>query len=130
MEENQSPVPGSKQDMIDRKGAWIERMFDRLFGAIQKNVQGTILILSVALNFWQFSINNDLQQLRIADITTLNEKINKAVEQRVNSKVTEQMLPIQAQQDSLNKTADTSFRKLNETVNSFKEKYINKKIKK
>lgn len=113
-------TPG-KQDMVDRKAAWIERMFKMLFAAVKENPAAALLVLSIALNFWQFSINNDINQLRIQDITSLNEKINKAVEARVDAKVSEKMVPIQAKTDSVTSNIDTSLTNLNGIVNSIKQ---------
>ena len=113
-----------KQDMIDRKGAWLERMFDRLFLAVQKNPFATMLILSVGLNFWQFSIYTDLNKARILDITTLNEKINIAVEKRVNSELPKQIAPIQAEQEERSKKTDTSLNNLNQALDKITDKYL------
>jgi hypothetical protein len=57
----------TKQDMIDRKAAWLERMFDRLFIAVQQNPFATMLILSVGLNFWQYNVINEMNRLRIQE---------------------------------------------------------------
>lgn len=122
MEENIIP---EKQDMLDRKGAWIERMFDRLFTAVQKNPFATLLILSIGLNFWQYNINNEMNRLRIQDITLLNEKINVAVAAGVQRELPKQLAPYQAQQDSNSKKLDTSLINLNGTVESVKQ-YFNK----
>lgn len=122
MEENIIP---EKQDMLDRKGAWIERMFDRLFSAVQKNPFATLLILSIGLNFWQYNINNEMNRLRIQDITMLNEKINVAVAAGVQRELPKQLAPYQAQQDSNSKKLDTSLINLNGTVESVKQ-YFNK----
>lgn len=122
MEENLTP-PG-KQDMIDRKGAWLERMFDRLFIAVQKNPSAALLVLSVGMNFWQFSINNDLNKQLIMHITTLNEKINKAVADRVQTELPKQMAPIQAQQEERGKQVDTSLNKFNHALEKITDKYL------
>lgn len=113
------------QDALDRKGAWIERMFDRLFAAIKESPIGTIAIISVIMNIWQYSIGVDKDAARIADIQSLNEKINAAVEKRVEAKVAEKIAPIQAKQDSTSKAVDTSLINLNGTVESVKQ-YFNK----
>lgn len=117
-EENQTP---GKQDMVDRKAAWVERMFDRLFAAIQKNPYATIAVISVGMNIWQFNIGTDKDRLRIQDITTLNEKVNMAIEKRVDEKVSEKMVPIQAKTDSVTSNIDTSLTNLNGIVNSIKQ---------
>lgn len=122
MEENEI-IP--KQDLVDRKAAWIERMFDRIFIAVQKNPFATLLILSIGLNFWQYNINNEMNRLRIQDITLLNEKINVAVAAGVQRELPKQLAPYQAQQDSNSKKLDTSLTNLNGTVESVKQ-YFNK----
>lgn len=122
MEENEI-IP--KQDLVDRKAAWIERMFDRIFLAVQKNPFATLLILSIGLNFWQYNINNEMNRLRIQDITLLNEKINVAVAAGVQRELPKQLAPYQAQQDSNSKKLDTSLTNLNGTVESVKQ-YFNK----
>ena len=117
-EENQT---SGKQDMVDRKAAWVEKIFKMLFAAVKENPAAALLVLSILLNFWQFSINNEINQLRIQDITSLNEKINKAVEARVDAKVSEKMVPIQAKTDSVTINIDTSLTNLNGIVNSIKQ---------
>lgn len=119
-------IPKPKQDMVDRKAAWIERMFDRLFSAIGANPTAAILVLSAGLNIWQFSINNELNQLRINDITNLNEKINAAVQKSVEREIPKKLAPYEAKQDSISKNVDTSLYNLNGTVESVKQ-YIKKK---
>lgn len=123
MEEIQNS-PAETQDMIDRKAAWIERMFDRLFTAVQQNPFATMLLLSVAMNFWQYSALNEMNRLRIEDITSLNEKINLAVEKGVRQELPRQLAPYKEQQDSNNKKLDTSLIHLNGTVESVR-RYIN-----
>lgn len=110
-----------KQDMLDRKAAWIERMFERLFSAIQKDVKGTLLVLSVGLNFYIVNLYVNLQQ------TTKQEMIAE-VRRSVRAEIPKQMAPIQAQQDSIIKNVDTSLLNLNGTVESVKQ-YIIKKTK-
>lgn len=124
MEENETPEV--KQDMVDRKAAWVERAFDKLFAAVQQNVFATLLVLAVGVIFWQQGTINRLNELRIADITTLNEKINAAVEKGVERKLSEKMAPYVAQQDSTRKNVDTSLYNLNGTLESVK-KYLKAK---
>lgn len=127
MEENQVPEEG-KQDMVDRKAAWIERAFDKLFAAVQQNVFATLLVLALIVIFWQQSAINELNKLRIADITSLNEKINAAVEKSVDKKLPEHLAPYEAKQDSISNNVDTSLNNLNGTVETVK-RYFNKKNK-
>lgn len=115
----------TKQDMIDRKAAWLERMFDRLFIAVQQNPFATMLLLSVGLNFWQYNVINEMNRLRIQDITMLNEKINIAVAKGVERELPKQLAPYKEQQDSNSKRLDTSLINLNGTVESVKQ-YFNK----
>ncbi|SHG08036.1 hypothetical protein [Pedobacter caeni] len=115
----------TKQDMIDRKAAWFERMFDRLFFAVQQNPFATMLLLSVGLNFWQYNVINEMNRLRIQDITMLNEKINVAVAKGVERELPRQLAPYKEQQDSNSKRLDTSLINLNGTVESVKQ-YFNK----
>lgn len=109
------------QDSIDRKAAWLERMFDRLFLAVQQNPYATMLILSVGLNFWQYNINNEMNSLRIQDITMLNEKINVAVATGVQRELPKQLAPYKEKQDSNSRKLDTSLIHLNGTVESVKK---------
>lgn len=125
MEQMHTNNPDPKQDLIDRKTAWIERMFDRLFMAVQQNPFATMLILSVGLNFWQYNINNEMNRLRIQDITMLNEKINMAVVTGVQRELPRQLAPYKEQQDSNSRKLDTSLLNLNGTVESVK-RYFNK----
>ncbi|ALL07649.1 hypothetical protein AQ505_20440 [Pedobacter sp. PACM 27299] len=125
MEPMHTNNPDPNQDLIDRKTAWIERMFDRLFMAVQQNPFATMLILSVGLNFWQYNINNEMNRLRIQDITMLNEKINLAVVTGVQRELPRQLAPYKEQQDSNSRKLDTSLLNLNGTVESVK-KYFNK----
>ncbi|WP_316841313.1 hypothetical protein [Pedobacter gandavensis] len=125
MEQMHIKNPDPNQDLIDRKTAWIERMFDRLFMAVQQNPFATMLILSVGLNFWQYNINNEMNRLRIQDITLLNEKINMAVVTGVQRELPKQLAPYKEQQDSNSRKLDTSLLNLNGTVESVK-KYFNK----
>lgn len=124
MDENLTP---NKQDMVDRKAAWIEKMFKLLFSSIQNDLKGTFLVLAVIVIIWQQITINTLNTLRIQDITSLNEKINAAVEKRVESKVSEQMVPLQAKQDSLSNNVDTSLLNLNGTLETVKKLIKNKK---
>jgi len=123
MEEKEIPALGNKQDMVDRKAAWVERMFDKLFAAIEKDPKAALLVLSVALNFWMFSIITDLNKLRIADITMLNEKINVAVERSVKNELPKQLAPYKEQQDSNSKKLDSSLINLDGTVEKVKQYY-------
>lgn len=125
MEPMHTNNPDPNQDLIDRKTAWIERMFDRLFMAVQQNPFATMLILSVGLNFWQYNINNEMNRLRIQDITMLNEKINMAVVTGVQRELPRQLAPYKEQQDSNSRKLDTSLLNLNGTVESVK-RYFNK----
>lgn len=114
-----------KQDMIDRKGAWIERMFDRLFSAIQKDTKGTIMILSVALNFY-------LAHLYIKLNATTKEEMIKEVRNSVQRQVAPLYVKqdsIKTSMDSLKMNADTSLSNLNGTVESVKQ-YFNENKKK
>lgn len=126
MEEPNIPDAGAKQDVIDRKAAWIERMFTMLFAAIQKNLLGTILILSLFLNFYQYNLKNDLDAQRLADAAQSKEEMINEVRRSVRQELPRQIAPIQAQQDSMNKKVDTSLINLNGTVESVKQ-YIIKK---
>ena len=115
-----------KEDVIDRKGAWIERMFDRLFLAIKENPFATLLVLSVGLNFMLISMNSDLQQARLDDEKKSNQEMIDEVRRSVQRETTKQIAPIKAQQDSIVKNVDTSLININGTVESVK-KYFNKK---
>jgi len=121
MEDLETHGPDATQDIIDRKAAWLERMFDRLFSAVQQNPFATMLILSVGLNFWQYNINNEMNRLRIQDITMLNEKINVAVATGVQRELPRQLAPYKEQQDSNSRKLDTSLLNLNGTVESVKK---------
>lgn len=112
-----------KEDALDRKGAWIERMFDKLFSAMTQNPWATLLVLSVGLNFMQYSEAKDKDDKWRADITALNEKINAAVEYRVEKETTKQLQPIQAQQNRTDSRIDTSLQRLDETVEKVNKKY-------
>lgn len=120
MEENQTPP--NKQDMVDRKAAWIERMFDRLFTAIQKDVKGTLLILSVGFNFYLANLYIDLNK-------SSKEEMISEVRKSARVEVSKQLAPIQAQQqaqqDSATVKLDTSLSNLDGTVKTLKE-YFNK----
>ena len=125
MEENQTP----KQDMVDRKAAWIERMFDRLFAAIQKDTKVAIIVVLVGVVIWQQIISNKKDERWIADITKLNDKINAAVERSVERQLDIKMIPIEAKQDSVYKNVDTSLNNLNGSIETFK-KSVKEKFKK
>lgn len=127
MEENQPPDEGT-QDMVDRKAAWLERMFDRLFGAVQKDTKGTIMILSIALNFY---VINLYLKLTASSKAEMIQEVRRSVRQELPK----QMAPIQAKQDSISKNVDsmsknvdTSLTNLNGTVESVKQ-YFDKKTK-
>lgn len=122
MEENIIP---EKQDMIDRKGAWIERMFDRLFTAMQRNMTATVLILSLGLNFYQYTLKNEVDALRLAEYARSKEEMILEVRRSVQRELPKQLAPYQAQQDSTSKAVDTSLLNLNQTVESVKQ-YFNK----
>lgn len=122
MEENIIP---EKQDMVDRKAAWIERMFDRLFTAMQKNMTATVLILSLGLNFYQYTLKNEVDALRLAEYARSKEEMILEVRRSVERELPKQLAPYQAQQDSNSKKLDTSLINLNGTVESVKQ-YFNK----
>lgn len=109
-----------KNDAIDRKGAWIERMFDRIYAAVKENPLATLLVLSVGLNFMQYQEAKRQAERWRVDITTLNEKINAAVEKRVEYETTKQMAP-------LKKNVDTSLINVNGTVETIKEYFNSRK---
>lgn len=123
MEENQTP----KQDMVDRKAAWIERIFDKLYAATIKNPYGALLVVSVLMNIWQFNINANKDVRWQEDITKLNDKINAAVERSVQRELPKQMVTIQAKQDSVSKNVDTSLLNLNGTLETVRKLIKNKK---
>ncbi|MBB2148779.1 hypothetical protein [Pedobacter gandavensis] len=114
-----------KQDMVDRKAAWIERMFDRLFTAMQKNMTATVLILSLGLNFYQYTLKNEVDALRLAEYAKSKEEMILEVRRSVQRELPKQLAPYQAQQDSNSKKLDTSLINLNGTVESVKQ-YFNK----
>ena len=115
-----------KEDVIDRKGAWIERMFDRLYLAVSQNPWATLLVLSVGLNFMLISMNSDLQEARLSDEKSANKEMIDEVRRSVQRETTRQLEPIKAQQDSVIKNVDTSLININGTVESVKQ-YFNKK---
>ena len=119
----------NKQDALDRKGAFIERMFDKLFAAIREDVKGTIIIVCIGVIIWQQTVITEANTLRIADITNLNEKINAATEKSVERKLTEKLAPIQAKADSSSKAIDTSLLNIDGAVETFKQ-YIHKNSRK
>lgn len=114
------------QDLIDRKGAWVERMFDRLFLAIKENPFATLLVLSVGLNFMLINMNTTLQEARLTDSKASKKEIIDEVRNSVERETTRQLAPIKALQDSSSKKVDTSLNNINETVQSVKE-YFNKR---
>ncbi|MDQ1139404.1 hypothetical protein [Pedobacter agri] len=115
-----------KEDVIDRKGAWIERMFDRLYLAIKENPLATLLVLSVGLNIMLINMNSDLQEARLSDEKSSNKEMIEEVRRSVQRETTRQIAPIKAQQDSVIKNVDTSLININGTVESVKQ-YFNKK---
>ena len=122
MEENK--IPGGKQDMIDRKGAWIERMFDRLYIAVVKNPWAALLVLSIGLNFYVINL------LIKTVISSKDEMVTE-----VRRSVKTEFAPIKAKQDSISnnvdsmgKKVDTSLINVNGTMQSVRQ-YIDKKIK-
>lgn len=115
-----------QQDIIDRKGAWIERMFDRLFSAIKENPFATLLVLSVGLNFMLMNMNSTLQEARLTDSKASKKEILDEVRKSVERETAKQLEPIKASQDSSSKKVDTSLNNINETVQSVKE-YFNKR---
>lgn len=107
-------------DILDRKGAWIERMFDRIYNGIKENPTATVLVLSIGLNFMQYREAKQLAKEWKADITALNEKINVAIEKSVERQLGEKMEPI----INSNNKLDTALTKMDRTVENFKKKYI------
>lgn len=115
-----------KEDVIDRKGAWIERMFDRLYLAVTQNPWAALLVLSVGLNFMLIRMNGNLQEARLTDSQASKKEIIDEVRRSVRLETTRQITPIKAQQDSVLKNVDTSLTNINGTVESVKQ-YFNKK---
>jgi uncharacterized protein YoxC len=126
MEEN--PMPERKQDVIDRKGAWLERMFDRLFGAIQKDTKGTIMILSIALNFYVVNLYLDT-------VASSKDEMIAEVRSSVKRETAKQLAPVQARQDSISNNVDSMGKKVDTSITSVKgivqsvQQYIDKKQK-
>lgn len=111
--------------MLDRKMSWLERMFDRLFSAIQKDMKGTLLILSIGMNFY-------ITNLYIKLNASSKEEMINEVRRSVQRELPKSLAPIQAKQDSIsknidsmNKNVDTSLINLNGTVETVKQ-YFNK----
>lgn len=123
MEENQTPET-VKQDVIDRKAALLERIFDKLFSAVKENVFATLLVLAIIVIFWQQSTINDITALRLAE----KDKSKEEMINEVRRTVERQLVPIQAQTDSNSRKLDTSLINLNGTVETVKQ-YIIKKTK-
>ncbi|WP_285011183.1 hypothetical protein [Pedobacter faecalis] len=113
------------QDVIDRKGAWFERMFDRLFLAIKENPYGTIAIVSVLINVWLLNIIIEGYQDRLNDNRASKDEMISEVRNSVRREIPKQMEPIKAKQDSISKSVDTTLLNINGTVESVKE-YFNK----
>jgi hypothetical protein len=124
MEENATPT---KQDMVDRKGAWIERMFDRLFAAILKSPYATLLVLSVILNYILIDMVIDEKQARLDDKTVSNKEMIDEVRRSVQRELPKQMETIQAKQDSVSKNVDTSLLNLNGTLETVRKLIKSKK---
>ncbi len=96
MEEQNIPETGVKQDVIDRKAAWLERMFDRLFEAILRNPFAALLVLAVAGLFYQQGIINDVNALRLADKDKSNQDMINEVRRSVKAEIPKQMAPLQS----------------------------------
>ena len=127
MEENQTPET-VKQDVIDRKAALLERIFDKLFSAVKENVFATLLVLAIIVIFWQQSTINDITALRLAEKDKSKEEMINEVRRNVERELAKQLVPIQAQTDSNSRKLDTSLINLNGTVETVKQ-YIIKKTK-
>lgn len=110
----------AKQDVLDRKGAWVERMFDRIYNGIKENPLAVLLALSVMLNFFVI-------KLYVDTINKSKEELVAEVRRTVKFETERQMMPIIAQQDSVIKNVDTSLTNINGTVEQFKEYFKSKK---
>lgn len=118
-------MENEKQDMLDRKGAWIERMFDRLFSAIQKNILATVLVISIGYNIYQSSRVDGFQDKLIE----LSYKQKEEMIDEVRRSVSTQLTPIREKQDSNSSKLDTSLIELNSTVRKVRD-YFDKNKKK
>src|SRR4051812_48985533 len=100
-------MAGEQQDIIDRKAAWVERAFDKLFSGIKENPLATLLVLSVGLNIMLMNMNSNLQEARLNDNQASKKEILDEVRNSVQRETTKQLAPIKASQDSSSKKVDT-----------------------
>lgn len=124
MEENQTP---GKQDMVDRKAAWIERMFDRLFLAFQKDLKGALLIIAIGVIIWQQYAIIGEKQARLDDNKVSKKEMIDEVRRNMEIELPKRIAPIQATQDSIGKNVDTSLLRLNGTLETVKKLIKSKK---
>lgn len=124
MEENLNP---GKQDMVDRKAAWIERMFDRLFLAFQKDLKGALLIIAIGVIIWQQYAIIGEKQARLDDNKVSKKEMIDEVRRNMEIELPKRIAPIQATQDSIGKNVDTSLLRLNGTLETVKKLIRSKK---
>lgn len=99
-----------KEDFIDRKTGFIERMFDKLFFAASRDVKSTIIVVLIMTNFWSLLELRESDKDRISDIQEYSDRITEEVRRRlipeINKKVDARTEKIETKVDSASTTLE------------------------
>lgn len=80
-----------QNDFIDRKTGFLERMFDKLFAAIQNDPKSTFIVLLVFTNIFTFHLYTRSLENRLSDNQLYSEKIIQEVRDRVMPEIDREM---------------------------------------
>lgn len=112
------------KDAIDRKTGFIERMFDRFFLAVNKDLKGFFIVILVITNlliFWKYT---ESLETRLAEnqaysdemIRQVRRSIMPEIERKMDNKVEE----IGKKTDSINKGLEKTQKLINKAIEIIK----------
>jgi len=115
----------SKKDFIDRKIGFIERVFDKLFIAISKDLKTTVIVLCLMVIGFLAVNNNDLRDKIVEDKEVSYNKMLEIITRQVNYKVNKEMKSetsnLEKKVDHANKKADSTSQNLDALLNKISE---------
>lgn len=106
------------------KETLIERVWDKLVFALNRDIKVTFLALSILLNFYLFGSNKDCNEIRVEDkIEQYNEileillpTINRTIDDKVEQKVDENTKMIESKVDSINLGVNDMVQKIDNII--------------
>ena len=124
MDQNLRDNYHENQDFIDRKAGFIERMFDKIFFAAQRDVKITFIVILVISNGATFYLYTRSLESRLIDNQEYSEKIIQEVRRtiipEINREVDRKTEKIETKVDSasstLNEIKDAVSRSIQENL--------------